>query len=113
MNDILDHANHEDIARTYIINIGLDCKNNGVNEVLTSSILVKKNPNITAIVRRVNVMLRDLCEKNDFSFICNVITTNYLWKDGAHLQDMGTYILSNNFLELLNNSIDSNFESRP
>ena len=59
--------------------IGLDCKNNGVNEMLISSILVKKNPNLTAIVCRVNDMLRDLYEKNGFSFICNdVITTNYL-----------------------------------
>ena len=37
-NDILNHANHENIAHS-ITNIGLDCKNNGVNEVLISSIL--------------------------------------------------------------------------
>ena len=111
-NDILNHANHEDIART-IINIRLDCKNNGVNEVLISSILVKKNPNLTAIVRRANYMLSDLCEKNSFSFTCNdVITTKYLWKDGVHLQDMGTDILSNHFLKFLNNSIDSSFDNR-
>ena len=111
-NDILNHANHEDIARS-IISTGLDCKSNGANEVLISSILVKKNPNLNAIVRRVNDMLRDLCEKNGFSFICNdAITTNYLWKDGVHLQDMGTHILSNRFLELLNNSTDSNFDNR-
>ena len=61
-----------------MINIGLDCKNNGVNEVLISPILVQKNPNLTAIVLQVNDILRDLCEKN--SFICNdVITTDYLW----------------------------------
>ena len=36
-NDILNHANHEDIARS-IINIELDCKNNGVNELFISSI---------------------------------------------------------------------------
>ena len=95
-NDILNHANHEDIARS-IINIGLDCKNNGVNEVFISSILVKKNPNLTAIVCQVSDMLGDLCEKNGFSFICNdVFTTNYL--DVVHLQDMGTHILSNHFL---------------
>ena len=58
-------------------------------------------------------MLRDLCEKNGFSFICNhVITTNYLWKDGIHLQDMGTHILSNHFLKFLYYSIDSNFDNR-
>ena len=111
-NDILNHAKHEDIAHS-IINIGLDCKNNSINEVFISSILVKKNPNLTAIVHRVNDMLRNLCEKNGFSFIYNdVITTNYLWKDGVHLQDMGTHILSNNFLKILNNSIDSNFDNR-
>ena len=87
-NDILNHAKHENIAHS-IINIGLDCKTNGVDEVLISSILVKKNPNLTAIVSRFNDMLRDLCGKNGFSFICNdVITTKYLWKDGVHLQDM-------------------------
>ena len=37
-NDILNHANHENIAHS-ITNIGLDCKNNGVNEVLISCIL--------------------------------------------------------------------------
>ena len=86
-NDILNHANYEDIVHS-ILNIRLDCQNNGVNEVLISFILVKKNPNLS----RVNDMLRDLCEKNGFSFICNdVITTNCLWKDGVYLQDMETH----------------------
>ena len=67
-NDILNHANHEDIARS-IINIGLDCKKNGVNEVLISSVLVKKNRNLTAIVSLVNDMLRDLCEKNGLFYL--------------------------------------------
>ena len=40
-NDILNHGNHEDIAHS-IMNTGIDCKNNGFNEVLISSILVKK-----------------------------------------------------------------------
>ena len=111
-NDILNHANHENVAHS-IINIGLDCKNNGVNEVFISSILVKKNPNLTTIVPRVNDPLRDICEKNGFSFICDdVITTNYLWKDVPHLQNMVTHFLSNYFLKFLNYSIDSNFDNR-
>ena len=61
---------------------------------------------------RVSDMLRDLSEKNGFSLFCNdVITTNYLWEDGVHLQDMATHILSNNFLKLLNNFIYSNFDN--
>ena len=99
-NDILNHINHEIIAHS-IINVRLDCKSNGVNEVLLPSILVKKNPNLTAIVRQVNDMLRDLCEKNGFYFICNnVITTNYLWKDVVYLQDMRTHILGNHFFKV-------------
>ena len=111
-NDILNHANHKYIARR-MINIGLDCKNNGVNEMLMLSILVKKNPNLTAIVHRVNDKLIDLYEKISFSFICNdVVTTNYSWKDGADLQDMGTHVLSNHFLKFLNNTVHNSFDNR-
>ena len=89
-NDVLNHTSHEDIVSS-MINIGLDRKNNGVTKVLILSLLVKKNPNLTDIVCRVNDMLRDLCDKNGFNFICHdVITSDYLWKDCVHLQDMGT-----------------------
>ena len=59
-----------------------------------------------------NDMLWYLCKKNGFSFISNVITIDYLWKAGVHLQHMGTHILSNHFLKFLNNSKDSNFDNR-
>ena len=61
-NDILSQAKYEDIARS-ITNIRLDCKNNGANEVVISFVLVKKNPNVTIIVCRVNDLFRDPCEK--------------------------------------------------
>ena len=41
-NDILTNANHKEITRN-VIKIGLNCKNYGVNDVVISSILVKKN----------------------------------------------------------------------
>ena len=51
--------------------------------------------------------------ENGFSFICNdFITTNYLWKDGVQLQDIGTHILRNIFLNFLNNPIDTSFDKR-
>ena len=59
-----------------------------------------------------NDMLWYLCKKNGFSFISNVITIDYLWKAGVHLQHMGTHILSNHFLKFLSNSKDSNFDNR-
>ena len=47
-NDILNHANHEDIACS-IKNTLLDCKNDGVSEVFISSILVRKNPSLSYV----------------------------------------------------------------
>ena len=101
-NDILTNANHEEIARN-IIKIGLNSKNHSVNDVVISSVLVKKNPNLNALIRRVNDLLRDLCSMNGFGYICNdAITTEYLWKDGINLQDLGTNILSSNFIKFVN-----------
>ena len=111
-NDILTNAYHKKIARN-IIKIGLHCKNYGVNDVVISSILVKKNPNLNVLIRRVNNLLRDLCSMNGFGYICNdAITTEYLWKDGIHLQDLGTNILSSNFIKFVNSFLVDNDNNR-
>ena len=64
-NDILNNANHEEIACN-IIKIGLNCKNSSVNDVAISSVLVKKNPYLNPLIRRVNDLLRDLCSMIGF-----------------------------------------------
>ena len=111
-NDILTNANHEEIARN-IIKIGLNSKNHSVNDVVISSVLVKKNPNLNALIRRVNDLLRDLCSMNGFGYICNdAITTEYLWKDGIHLQDLGTNISSSNFIKFANSFLVDNDSNR-
>ena len=61
-------------------------------------------------------MLRDLYVINGFGFICNdMIMTKYLkylWEAGIHLQDLGTSILSKNFIEFVNNYLFSNLDDR-
>ena len=52
-NNILYNASYEDIARN-TIKIGSNCKSDGVNNVFISSILVKKNAVLNALVRCVN-----------------------------------------------------------
>ena len=95
------------------ISVPLNRKNYGVNDVVISSVLVKKNPNLNALIQRVNDLLRDLCSMNGFGYICNdTITTEYLWKDGIHLQDLGTNILSSNFIEFVNNFLVDNDNNR-
>ena len=102
-NDILSNANDTELANN-IINIGLNCKNHGVSKVFISSILVKKNPKLNPVIRRVKDKLRELCEINGFIFINNdIITTDHLWRDGIHLQNIGTNIFSRNFYQVLNN----------
>ena len=93
--------------------VPLNRKNYGVNDVVISSVLVKKNPNLNALIQRVNDLLHDLCSMNGFGYICNdAITTEYLWKDGIHLQDLGTNILSSNFIEFVNNFLVDNDNNR-
>ena len=46
-----------------------------------------------------------LCEAYGFAFICNGnIDRNRLWRDGIHLKNEGTSLLSKNVLEYLNTS---------
>ena len=109
---ILTNANHEEIARN-IIKIDLNCKNYCGNDIVISFILVKENPNLNALNRRVNDLLRDLCSMNGFGYICNdAITTGYLWKDGIHLQDLGTNISSSNFIKFANSFLVDNDSNR-
>ena len=41
-----------------------------------------------------------------------MITTKYRWKDGIHLQDLGTSVLSKNFIKFVNNYLFSNLDDR-
>lgn len=80
-NDILNNANDTKLANN-MINIGLNSKNDGANKFLISSILVKKNPKLNPVIRRVNDQLCDLCEVNGFLLIKNdMIKTDHLWRD--------------------------------
>ena len=97
--------NPEIIAQK-VINVGTICKNNGVNDVVISSILVKRNIRVTKIIRQVNDHLKDLCIANNYHYIDNDnISYDHLWKDGIHLKDDGTRILAGNFTNYLNQFI--------
>ena len=50
---------------------------------------------------------------NGFGYICkDAITTEYLWKDGVHLQDLSTNILSSNFIKFGNSFLIDNANNR-
>ena len=57
--------------------------------------------------------MRDLFSMNRFGYIRNnAITAEYLWKDGIHLQDLGTNILSSNFITFVNSFLVDNDNNR-
>ena len=68
-----------------------------MKDVVISSILPKKNIALTCLV---NNSLREQCVLNGFGFISNDnISRTHLWKDGIHLEDLGTNILAGNFVD--------------
>ena len=104
-NQTKDRINTGKLTRD-IINIGKSCIDLGVKEVVISSILSKKNIALTRLIRQVNDSLREQCVLNAFGFISNDnISRTQLWKDGIHLEDLGTNLVAGNFVDFLNRFI--------
>ena len=66
----VDQINMEEIVNR-IINIGKKYLSYGVKEVIILSTFTKKQFKLTRIIRQVNDLLRDECERNNFQFISN------------------------------------------
>ena len=99
------HIIHPDELAKRIVNIGLKSKYYGVGRITISSILAKSNNDLNKVKKQINFSLRSLCEAYGFAFICNRnIYRNRLWRDGIHLKNEGTSLLSKNVLEHLNSS---------
>ena len=100
----LEDINVDEISEN-IVNVGKKCASFN-STVFISSILVKKNYRVSAVIRRVNEKLQDLCRKYGFHFISNDnIGREYLCDDGIHLLDDGTYIFAGNFVRNVNGII--------
>ena len=104
-NQTKDKINTEKLTED-IINIGKSCIDLGVKGVIISSILPKINIALTRFIRQLNDSLMEQCVLNGFGFISNdKISRTHLWKDGLHLEDLGTNVLAGNFVDLLNRFI--------
>ena len=77
----------------------------GLKEVIITSILPKNNIASTRPIQKVNNSLMKQCVLNGFDFIPNDVSRTRLWKDGIHLEDLGTNILPGNFVDFLNKFI--------
>ena len=100
----LEDINVDEISEN-IVNVGKKCASFN-STVFISSILVKKNYRVSAVIRRVNEKLQDLCKKYSFHFISNDnIGREFLCDDGIHLLNDGTYIFAGNFVRNVNGII--------
>ena len=86
-----------------IIKIWKECIDYGVEEVVISSVFVKKSSRLSSFIRKVNDELHALCSIKKFHFILHDnITRKYLCGDGVHLTEAGVNILADNIVNYLN-----------
>ena len=89
-----------------IISLAMICRDFGAPDVVILEVLPKKCIAVTAIIRKVNNRMRELCKNNKFYFTSHQhITRDFLYHDGVHLTDPGTEILADNIVVYTNNFI--------
>ena len=101
-NDIIPSKQHNlNIKRAdwRIIDIGLQCRECGVKDVIISSIVIKGKFLLTKIIWQLKDLLGEYCVSNNFHYLRNdkIFRQNF-WKDGIHLNNVGNNILSEKFI---------------
>ena len=68
-----------------------------------SSIIARINNDLNMVVKQVKFSLRNLCKAYGFAFICyENVDRHRSWRDGIHLTNAGTSLLSKKITEYLN-----------
>ena len=84
-----------------ILNIVEICRSYGVNDIYVSGITYREN--FQELVSGTNNLLRKKQLLNHFSFIENDnISAAHIWRDKLHLNENGTIVLANNFIQRVN-----------
>ena len=93
----------EDIANE-IMDTAKTCENHGVETILISSVITRKQGYMDRRRREINTLLKDMCVELGYFFINNDnIDHQHLCRDGVHLTNEGSDILGLNYLHSLNN----------
>ena len=83
---------------TQIIEVGKLCQLFGVKNVAITIILLKSDESLNVKIQEVNSYLKEKCGFYNIDFISNEnISVKYLHSDGVHLNDVGSYLLQENF----------------
>ena len=91
-----------------LMEIGKKCIASGVEHVIISSVLLKRNNKLTNAISEFNTMIRDMCSENGFHFIGHEnVLTEHLDRDGIHLNENGIHVFASNLVNFLNNFINT------
>ena len=104
-NDVNEKNSTPEKIANKIADIATLCRDYGVNDVLISAMICRREKFLNEKVKRVNFLLKQICEENGYFSIDNSnIEIRNLWKDGIHLLESGETKLAENFMHFLNNS---------
>ena len=103
-NSIHDRSRNAEKIADEVINIGLTAKEFGVENIIISGLIMRRNGVGPDQKRRaVNDILKTKCILNNFIYINNdVITLDDIDEDRVHLLEFGSVKLANNILRVLN-----------
>ena len=91
-----------------IIKVGKRCRQSGVNDVLISAIVKRKQLHLQKKVNELNTFLETKCAENNFIFLNHSnIMYNDICKDNLHLNYSGTCKVATNIIKYIN-LIESN-----
>ena len=83
-----------------IAHMAMLCRDYVVNDIFISAMICRRVKFLNKKVKRVNFLLKHICEENGYFFIDNSnIEIRDLWKDGIHLLESCKTKLAENFTE--------------
>ena len=102
-NDLPSKSTVLEIANN-IVEAGIVCRTLGAKRVMVSSVLPRSDFHLQLKRQELNKVLESLCELNNFIYIPNktLVLSKHICHDGVHLNDSGSKLLQDTFLEYLN-----------
>ena len=98
-NDVNNKNSSPEKITTEIADIAILCRGYGVNDVFISAMICRRGKFLNGKVKRVNFLLKQICEENRYIFIDNSnIEIRDLLKDGIQLLESGKTKLAENFV---------------
>ena len=104
-NDVNNNNSTPEKIANEIADMAILCRDYGVKDIFISAMICRGGNFLNGKVKRVNFLLKLICEENGYFFIDNSnIDIIDLWEDGIHLLESGKTKLAENFTYFSNNS---------